>query len=280
VVLLIVHALLTTPAHAATTGREATICGAIKERLVFWLWSRVAPKPNASRHASNPLIEAIHFTSGDGKKLSGYRFLAHDGELKPLRAQGYILLALGNAMIADQMIGELSEYARAGYDAYVFDYRGYGHSEGKRRIGAIIEDYVEIVTDLNTKYERALLYGVSLGGIVIMNVVGAGIAFNAAVIDSSPSRLSDKGCPARIDPVGHLSEPVAPKLMVITGKRDQVLGPEETREFREKAAAMGAQTIDDEAFAHPYMDQSWNTHLRRTQLVRDYFLRQVGTHWR
>ena len=106
----------------------------------------------------------------------------------------------------------------------------------------------------------------------MMNAIGSGVQFDAAVIDSAPSRLSDKGCPARIDPVNHLSGAVAPKLLVITGRRDRVLGPEETREFREKAAAMGADTVDGEDFAHPYMDQSWDVHMHREALVREHLL--------
>jgi len=265
-------------AHAENrmTHREETICGAIKERFVFWMWSRMAPSPNPARLTGNHNIEAIFFVTGDGKKLSGYKYRAHDQIGKPIEPQGYVLMALGNAMIADQMISELSRYAGAGYDAYIFDYRGYGLSEGKRRINAIIEDYREIVSDLNGKYQRKMLYGVSLGGMVMMNVIGSGVEFDAAVIDSAPSRLSTYGCPSRIDPVNHLSEAVAPKILFITGQRDQVLGPKDTRELREKGAALGAATIDDALFAHPYMDGSRQEQLRRARLVEDHLLRRAA----
>ena len=256
--------------------REAAICGAIKERLVFWLWSRMAPSPDPARVSGSANIEAVAFMTGDGKKLSGYKFAAHGESGNPVSPKGYVLMALGNAMIADQMIRELSGYARNGYDAYIYDYRGYGLSEGKRRINAIIEDYREIVTDLNGKYQRKMLYGVSLGGMVMMNVIGSGVEFDAAVIDSSPSRLSDYGCPARIDPVNHLTGYIAPKLLVMTGKRDQVLSPKQTRELREKAAEMGAETVDDADFAHPYMDRAYDVHLRRAKLVQEHLLRDRG----
>ena len=264
-------------AHADNhmTHREETICGAIKERFIFWMWSRMAPSPNPARATGNPDVEAIFFATGDGKKLSGYKYRAHDKSGKPVEPKGYVLMALGNAMIADQMISELSRYAGAGYDAYIFDYRGYGLSEGKRRINAIIEDYREIVSDLNGKYQRRMLYGVSLGGMVMMNVIGSGVEFDTAVIDSAPGRLSTYGCPSRIDPVNHLTEAVAPKILFITGKRDQVLGPKDTRELREKGAALGAATVDDEYFAHPYMDESYEVQLRRARLVEDYLLKQA-----
>jgi predicted esterase len=270
-------ALLLSPVYAVTARsdtaqREAPICGTIKEPFVFWLWSRMAPRAKPARATRHAHVEAVSFTTGDGKKLSGYRVRAHDARDEPVETKGYVLMALGNAMIADQMISELSGYARSGYDAYIYDYRGYGLSEGKRRINAIIEDYREIVTDLNSKYERKMLYGVSLGGMVMMNTIGSGVEFDAAVIDSAPSRLSSYGCPDRIDPVNQLTEANAPKLLVITGKRDQVLGPKDTRELREKAGAMGAKTYDGEDFAHPYMDRAYDVHKQRARLVQEHLL--------
>jgi alpha/beta superfamily hydrolase len=279
--LLWLVALLLTPVYAASVTsdsarREAPICGLIKEPFVFWLWSRMAPRAKPARATRHANVEAVSFTTSDYKKLSGYRIRAHNNHNEPVEPKGYVLMTLGNAMIADQMIGELSAYARAGYDAYIYDYRGYGLSEGKRRINAIIEDYREIVADLNNKYERKMLYGLSLGGMVMMNAIGSGVEFDAAVIDSAPSRLSSYGCPDRIDPVNQLTEANAPKLLIITGKRDQVLGPKDTRELREKAGAMGAQTYDGENFAHPYMDRIYDVHLQRARLVREHLLPPGG----
>ncbi len=274
--------LLACPFSDARAGsdmanREDTICGPIKERFVFWMWSRMAPNPNPERATGRIGVEAVSFETGDGRKLSGYKFRAQDQGGKPVEPKGYVLMALGNAMIADQMIGELSRYASAGYDAYIYDYRGYGLSEGKRRINAIIEDYREIVADLNSRYDHKLLYGVSLGGMVMMNVIGSGVEFDAAVIDSAPSRLSSYGCPESIDPVSHLSKASAPKLMIITGQRDQVLGPEDTRELREKAAALGAKTVDGAEYAHPYMDRDYYVHLERQKIVEEFLLQKIAS---
>ena len=275
--LLSLAALVLAPVYAVTVdsepdARESAICGKLKEPLVFWIWSRMAPKPDPSRVARDPHIEAVTFLTGDQKKLSGYKFSAHDESGRTVKPKGYLLMALGNAMIADQMIRELSVYASNGYDAYIYDYRGYGNSEGKRRINAIIDDYREIVSDLNGRYQRKMLYGVSLGGMVIMNVIGSGLAFDAAVIDSSPSRLSEYGCPARIDPVTHVSAEIAPKLLAITGQRDQVLSTRQTQELRQKAAEMGALTYDGADFAHPYMDSVYDVHMRRARMVQDYLI--------
>ena len=53
-------------------------------------------------------------------------------------------------MLADQIIGSFQDYASAGYDVYLFDYRGYGSSEGKPRLRAILSDYGEIIDHLDS----------------------------------------------------------------------------------------------------------------------------------
>ncbi|MBT3058944.1 MAG: alpha/beta fold hydrolase [Candidatus Thiodiazotropha sp.] len=179
-------------------------------------------------------------------------------------------MALGNAMLADQIITSLKYLSSSGFDVYIFDYRGYGNSEGKRRINAIIEDYKEIIDSLNSKYDKRLLYGVSLGGAVIMNAIGSGVEYDSAVIDSSPSRFSDFGCPEPIDPVNNLPDD-ASKIFVITGKEDQVLDSDMTAPLREEAQRRGAKVLDGVNFSHPYMDRSLEAHLARMKLIQDYF---------
>jgi hypothetical protein len=265
-------AIAISEAHGSNGQREETICGALKERFLFLIWSAITPEPDPARITAHPNIEATEFLTGDEKKLRGYKFSAHDESGDAIAPKGYVLMALGNAMIADQMIGELADYAKRGFDAYIYDYRGYGSSDGKRRIKAIIEDYKEIISDLNGRYERKMLYGISFGGIVILNAIGSGLEFDSAVIDSSPSRLSDMGCPSYIDPISHLSESFSSKLLIVTGEQDQVLDSSMTRELREKADQIGARTINGIEFAHPYMDSSNEVHNLRTKLIRDHLL--------
>ena len=42
---------------------------------------------------------------------------------------GYLLVAQGNAMLADQILGELQYFRKLDVDVYVYDYRGYGLSK-------------------------------------------------------------------------------------------------------------------------------------------------------
>ena len=256
----------------ASARREETVCGAIKERFVFWLWNSAAPSPDPRRVAHLKNVEAVLFTTGDGKNLRGYKLFATDDSGESVPPKGYVLMALGNAMIADQIIGHLDSFARKGYDIYIYDYRGYGKSEGKRRLKAIIADYKEIVSHLNERYEKRLLYGISFGGIVLLNVIGSHIDFDAAVIDSSPSRLSTYGCPQELDPVENLPDE-ASKLMVITGDKDEVLKEKMTGELRRLAKKRGAHIIKGIYYAHPFMDTSDSMHQERLGKARNFLFK-------
>jgi alpha/beta superfamily hydrolase len=251
---------------AAASGRESTVCGSIKEPLLFLIWSSAAPYPDESRVSSLKYVQNIQFITSDKKKLNGYVYRAHDKKKGEIPAKGYILVALGNAMISNQMIKYFKGFSEKGYDVYVYDYRGYGSSEGKRRINAFIEDYKEIIVSLNQKYDRHMLYGISIGGVVIMNAIGSGIDYDSAVIDSTPSRLSPFGCPEKIDPINNLPED-AKKILVITGHADQVLKPAMTSEFRLAAQKNNAKVFDGKEYAHPFMDRSPDIHHDRMALT-------------
>ncbi len=252
--------------YATASERESTVCGAFKEKFLFWLWSSAAPDPNESRVVSLRYVQNVKFITSDNKKLNGYRYLAHDNQKGEVPAKGYILMALGNAMISDQIIKHLRGFAEKGYDVYIYDYRGYGYSEGKRRINAIIEDYKEIIISLNQKYDRHMLYGVSFGGAVIMNAIGSGIQFDAAVIDSSPSRLSPHGCPEKLDPINNLPED-AKNILVITGQADQILKSRMTSEFRLAAKNNNAEVFDGTEYGHPFMDKSQEIYRERMAMI-------------
>lgn len=260
---------LLTLSSFASNQRESTICGFFQERFLFWIWSSAAPSPDESRVKHLKYVKNVTFMTSDNKKLSGYVYLAHDKQKNKTRAKGYILMALGNAMISDQMIAEMKKFAQKGYDVYIYDYRGYGNSQGKRRINAIIKDYKEIVTSLNQKYDRHMLYGISLGAAIIMNAIGGGVHYDAAVIDSSPSRFSLYGCPQRIDPIDNLPAN-ASKIFVITGQKDTVLKPNMTSSFRRAAQIKNAKVFDGSDYAHPFMDKSAVVHQKRMEMVLDF----------
>jgi alpha/beta superfamily hydrolase len=250
---------------APTPDVEVAVCGSFREPFMFWLWQLVAGSPNPQRLAHVKNVERLQFTTRDGITLGGYKLTASN-------AKGYLLVAQGNAMLADHLVADLQFFRNLGVDVYLFDYRGYGLSQGKSRLAAIVADYEEIVAYLNRKeYAQQLLYGISMGGVILLNAVGHHQMYTRLVVDSSPSRISNLGCPERYDPVHHL--PVdSSRIMIIAGDRDRVVPSRQMGELLTIAQTLGARVLQDPEFAHPYQDAAAETHRRRLGEVAAFLL--------
>jgi hypothetical protein len=224
-----------------------------------------SPSPNRLTHVRD--VEQIQFKTRDAIELGGYKLAAKS-------AKGYLLIAQGNAMLADQLVPDLETFRDLELDVYIFDYRGYGTSQGKSRLVAIVDDYAEIVSYLNTLgYAGRLLYGISMGGVILLNAVGPSRAYTRLVVDSSPGRISNLGCPKRYDPVDHVPEDSS-RLMIVSGERDTVVSPAQMDELIRVAESRGARVIQDKDFAHPYQDSSPATHRRRQNEVAAFLLQK------
>ncbi|NOT57239.1 MAG: alpha/beta fold hydrolase [Deltaproteobacteria bacterium] len=246
---------------------ETAVCGCIREPLAFWLWHRLAGAPDEKRLVGVTQVESIRFRTRDGNTLGGYKLVAAN-------PKGCLLVAQGNAMLADHLVADLQRFRDLGFDVYVYDYRGYGLSEGKSRLAAIVTDYTEIVTDLQTRgYQRLHLYGISIGGVMLLNAVGQSTLYTRLVVDSSPSRISPLGCPERYDPVRSLP-PDSSRLLIITGERDRVVTPRQMAELLAVAESRGASILRDPEFAHPYQDTSSATHRRRQTAIAEWLRKE------
>lgn len=245
---------------------ETSVCG-MKEPILFWLWSTTAGRSDPQRLAGLRGVDDIIHTTRDGRQLRGYRLTAHT---EP--AKGFLLILQGNAILADQLIDQFMSYARAGYDVYMYDYRGYGRSDGKRRLKAMVSDTREILAALNAKpYARRLVYAFSFGGILLLDAYEAGSALDKVVIDSSPARLSDYGCPQEFDPIANLPTDCS-RFLFIMGLQDDVVTPSMTRPLLEQAETCKAQVVRDMSFRHPFMDPDPTNHQRRMKLIEDFLL--------
>ncbi|MGD2113253.1 MAG: alpha/beta hydrolase, partial [Gammaproteobacteria bacterium] len=148
---------------------EQRVCG-LKEPFMFWLWSGAAGRPDAARVADLRHVEDIAFGTVDHRTLRGYRLRATGPDGQVSAPRGYLLVMQGNAILADQIIGQFARYAAAGYDVYVYDFRGYGRSGGRRRLRAMISDYAEILAALDVAgYDQRLVYAFSFGGILLLD---------------------------------------------------------------------------------------------------------------
>ena len=147
---------------------EQSVCG-LKEPFVFWLWSNMAGSPNANRLASLENVDDISFKTKDNRILRGYKLKATGNTGQVTSPKGYLLVLQGNAILSDQILDEFAHFSSAGFDVFIYDFRGYGRSEGKRRLKAIVSDYVEIIAALNSSnYDRHLIYAMSFGGIALL----------------------------------------------------------------------------------------------------------------
>jgi alpha/beta superfamily hydrolase len=252
---------------------EQTVCGPVREPLAFWFWSRAAGKPDPHAAADVPNADPVVHETKDGRLLKGYKLesTAANGAVK-----GFVLVAQGNAMLADQLLPALTAFSRAGIEAYIFDYRGYGNSEGKRRFQAIVSDYKELFDSISAGAQRSrFLYGISFGGIVLLNTIGAGVAFDRAVIDSTPSRVSQFGCPQKYDPVANIPQDGS-RLLVIAGEQDKVVPLKDSQELRDLIDARGGRTVVRSAFAHPFMDSEINARRARLALTISFLADAVA----
>lgn len=237
----------------------------------------MAGKPDSTRVSGFPNVEPVSMVTTDGRTLRGYQLnamLSGRARTANANASGYLLVAQGNAMLADQVLGSFIEFSRSGIDVYIFDYRGYGRSQGKRRLKAIVNDYREIITHLDSQlYSTRLFYGMSFGGVVLLDALNGRTENRLIVIDSTPSRLSDYGCPRVYDPVENLPRDSS-NLFFITGSKDMVVNPAMSRELVDLAKERGAFVMADPEMAHPFMDRNRLVHNRRIKTVKSFLLRK------
>ena len=246
------------------------MCGWFLERVSGTLWSYLAGRPNPDAWHRVPGAKPVTYKTRDGRTLHGYTISPDQPPLTPGQSTGFVLFAQGNAMLADQLLDALSLFARQGIHVFVYDYRGYGRSEGKPRLKAIVSDYEEIFQSLSATHTgRKLLYGISFGGLVVLNVIGRGAAFDGAVIDSTPSRVSTMGCPEDYDPVRNVPENAA-NILIISGRQDSVVRPAEQSELLGSARARRARVVIEDEFGHPFMDRKPSIHTRRLELVKSF----------
>lgn len=245
---------------------EERVCG-LKEPVIFWLWSLTAGRPNSKHLLGLNNVKDIAHKTKDGRTLRGYQLAVQEN-----KAKGFLLVLQGNAILADQILADFSRYAQAGYDVYIYDYRGYGRSEGKRRLKAMVSDVKEIINYLSAKpYKRRLVYAMSFGGILLLGGLDANIKLDKVIVDSTPGRLSNYGCPKDYDPINHLPKACG-NFMFITGKRDRVVTNEMTKDMVKKAQQCHAKIISDNEFAHPFMDADFSVHQRRMKTIEQFLL--------
>lgn len=121
--------------------------------------------------------ENVSFQSADGTRLHGW-FVPARGAADAKQARATIIHFHGNAQNLTAHWQAVKWLPEHGYNVFLFDYRGYGQSEGDPSPEGLFADsnaaldYVRNRPDVNP--ERLLVFGQSLGGTNAIAVVGAG----------------------------------------------------------------------------------------------------------
>ncbi|QOJ13480.1 MAG: alpha/beta hydrolase [Planctomycetia bacterium] len=134
-------------------------------------------------------FEEVRFPSRDGTMLSGW-FLPAAGE-----PRGTIVHFHGNAENISTHVGFVAWAPAAGYHLLVFDYRGYGKSEGRTtRAGTILDGHAAIdyiLTRPEVDPRRLIVIGQSLGSAVAAVVAADRPEVRGVILESPFSRYRD-----------------------------------------------------------------------------------------
>lgn len=253
---------------ADSTPLERPLCWGWLEASLFDAWRDVAHRyGRPDKDAEDVVFQDNSLVVGDGTELYGYR--AFTRTAKP-HSQPAILIAPGNAMLADQLYRFAAYFASRGMTAYIFDYRGYGGSGGAPHSNAIIHDYREILSVVAEEgHAKVYVYAMSFGGIVVLAALTEAEQPAALVLDGVPSELPWYAfCPDRLDPVVSIEHAPA-RTLVISGTDDTVIPPDDMADLIKKARGRGMQTVLLQGFSHPGRDEPQKT-ARRLEVVKEF----------
>lgn len=125
-------------------------------QLMFQPTKQLLPLPEKL----NIVKEDFYFTSKDGLKLHGWHLPTVGKPKKTL------LFLHGNAINISNHVAAIYWLPAYGYEVYIFDYRGYGNSEGEADLEGVLEDIdsaVTYVTDKVGEDNQIVVMGQSIG---------------------------------------------------------------------------------------------------------------------
>ncbi len=255
-----------------TVNSDESVCGSFLEPFMFLLFRSEA---GAAKDANEFIDETKKQTSLNIEKakieisdgyLRGYKLSGNS------KNNGYLLVVQGNAMLADHILMDFKNYAMAGYDVYIYDFRDYGLSDGDSRLKSIVADYEKMITDLNQQYKnkKHLLYGMSFGGIVLLKALRDMDFSNKkmrVVLDSVPSEIPFD-CEKAYNPIENLPPSDSGNFMFFVGEKDSITPPE--KEFIEKIKGLNIKVQEIDECGHPYEIEGCN----RFEIIKKHFIRE------
>lgn len=215
---------------------KALICAAIVLILVFgysrYLESKSLFFPSKESKLTPAFInlpfEEVYLKTPDHMRLHSW--------LIPANAKYTLLLCHGNAGNISTRLEKIALLHEAGVNVFIFDYRGYGRSQGRPSESGIYLDarsaYDYLVEERKIAPESVIIYGESLGGAVAVDL--AAQVKNAGLISESTfSRAQDMArrfypfLPAfifsvKFDSLSKIKNVASPKLF-IHSREDEII---------------------------------------------------------
>ncbi len=173
-------------------------------------------------------FEEVFVESTDGLKLHGWFFPGGP----PNRT---LIFYHGNAGNIGDRLPKIKLLHGLGMNVFIFDYRGYGGSEGSPSLNGVVGDsiaaYEYVLSRSDIDPNHIILYGESLGGAMAVQVA-AKKKYAALILDSTFTSIKDMAKSAysiisglapdvyrSIDLIKELHEP----LLIMHGKEDNVV---------------------------------------------------------
>lgn len=137
----------------------AVLLFVLQSRLVYLPLRTITATPASLRLA----YEDVTFEAGDGVKLSGWFVTAE-------QSRGVVLFCHGNAGNISHRLESIEIFHRLGLSVFIFDYRGYGESEGKPGENGTYLDaeasWRWLVENQGISPDSIIIFGRSLGGAI------------------------------------------------------------------------------------------------------------------
>ena len=194
-------------------------------------------------------------------ELHGYRIFART------QAQGVVVVFPGNAASAKGIATRISGYSKAGFDVFVWDYRGHGESRGVPSLSASVSDARNLIRVLRAipQYHDLpfAVHGISHGGIIAANAIKATLGSVHLVLDGVPATIPEYRlfflfpmfvCPSEFDPIELLrgEEDQIASITVIAGSHDKLVHPRQTRPLFDIAFEDSQLSNTHRSLAHPF----------------------------
>ncbi len=177
--------------------------------------------------------QEIYLLTGDGVKLNAWFIEAE----KPLAT---LLFCHGNAGNISHRVDIIKMFHNVGLSVFIFDYRGYGRSQGKPSERGLYEDalssYKYLLQEKEVPPQRIVIYGKSIGANVAINLAFQ-VKNGLLISDSAFTSALDMGkqlfpflprfflkyiLGVRFDALSKIKEVTIPKL-IIHSKDDEII---------------------------------------------------------